>query len=195
MKRIVCHRLAYPVAHAVAAAFLATTALASPLPPAPGDFVQAATGETLPPNLILAEGALPQAPAATGQAPGPSTAPKASKADRVEARIADLHAKLGITSEQEELWKNVAQVMRDNSKTMETLTKARSENAKTMTAVDDLKSYGEITEAHADGIKRFTPVFEALYNKMSDDQRKNADTIFRSGRRRTAAKTTTPKSN
>ena len=195
MKRIACHQLAYPVAYAVAAALLATTALASPSSAASDDLAQAAMAVTPPAHVILAQATSPQAPTATGQAPGPATAPKASRTDRVEARITDLHAKLGITPEQEELWKNVAQVMLDNSKTMETLTKARSENAKTMTAVDDLKSYGEITEAHADGIKRFTPVFEALYNKMSDDQRKNADTIFRSGRRRTAAKTTTPKSN
>jgi hypothetical protein len=115
---------------------------------------------------MLAQATPTQAPTAPGQGPGPATAPKASRADRVEARINELHTKLGITPEQEDLWKNVAQAMRDNAQTMETLTKARTANAKTMTAIDDLKSYGEIAEAHADGIRKFVPVFEAPYTTI-----------------------------
>jgi hypothetical protein len=113
----------------------------------------------------------------------------ASKADRVEARIKELHTKLKITPEQEEPWNNVAQVMRDDAKTMEALIKARSEKASTMSAVDDLKSYGEIAQAHADGLKKFTSVFEPLYAGMSDAQKKNADTFFRHhGRTKSKAK-------
>lgn len=47
-----------------------------------------------------------------------------------------------------------------------------------MNAVEDFKSYGEIAQAHADGIQKFIPVFEALYNSMSDAQKKNADAVF-----------------
>ena len=111
-------------------------------------------------------------------APGPVFAAKASSEDRVETRIKDMHAKLKITQAQEDQWAKVAQVMRDNEKTIEPLIKARVENAKTMTAVDDLKSYAEITDAHADGIKKFTPVFATLYASMSDAQKKDADTLF-----------------
>ena len=120
-------------------------------------------------------------------ASGPVLAAKASaqhrvdRVDRVEARITDMHAKLKITQAQEDQWAKVAQMMRDNEKAIEPLIKARAENAKTMTAVDDLKSYGEITDAHADGIKKFTPVFAILYDGMSDDQKKTADTLFRHG--------------
>jgi hypothetical protein len=96
----------------------------------------------------------------------------------VEERIKTLHTALKITPEQEELWNNVAQVMRDNAKTMDALVAARSEKAGTMNAVDDFKSYGEITQAHADGSQKFIPVFEALYNSMSDAQKKNADAVF-----------------
>jgi hypothetical protein len=100
-----------------------------------------------------------------------------------------LHSTLKITPAQEELWKNVTQVMRDNAQTMEALTKARAGKAKTMTAVDDLNSYSEIAAAHADGLKKFVPVFQALYDSMSDAQKANANTIFRGhGRSRTAAK-------
>jgi periplasmic protein CpxP/Spy len=121
--------------------------------------------------------------------PGLATAGTASKTDRVEARIKELHTKLKITPAQEALWDNVTQVMRDNGKTMEALITARSEKAGTMTAVDDLKSYSEIAEGHADGLKKFIPVFEPLYASMSDAQKKDADTLFRHhGRTKAKAK-------
>jgi protein CpxP len=124
--------------------------------------------------MVLAS---PSPSRAASPEPG-ATAGKASKTERVEARIKELYTKLKITPAQEELWNNVTQVMRDDAKTMEALIKARSEKASTMTAVDDLKSYGEIAEAHADGIKKFIPVFESLYASMSDAQKKDADTLF-----------------
>ena len=113
-------------------------------------------------------------------ASGPVAA-KATSAERVEARIKDMHAKLKITAAQEEQWAKVAKVMRDNEKAMEPLINARIEKAKTktLTAIDDLKSYGEITDAHADAIKRFTPIFATLYAGMSDAQKKDSDTMFR----------------
>lgn len=114
-------------------------------------------------------------------ASGPVIAAKPSAEDRVEDRIKDMHARLKITKSQEDQWTKVAHVMRDNAKTMDALTQARSEKAKTktLTAIDDLKSYGEITGAHEDGIKKFTPVFTTLYGSMSDAQKKDADALFR----------------
>jgi protein CpxP len=151
---------------------------------------------------LIVGGALIAAPV-TGNAeePAPINAPMQTVAaptqaqdpvERVEARITDLHAKLQITPAQEDLWKNVTQEMRDKAKTIDGLQRARFEKATTMTAVEDFKSYGEIADAHADGIKKFIPVFAALYNSMSDDQKKNADTIFRS---RMELNNTTSKSN
>jgi periplasmic protein CpxP/Spy len=113
--------------------------------------------------------------------PAPKTSAKASKADQIEARITDLHARLKITSDQEDLWNKVTQVMRDNAKAMDTLNQARYEKLKSMTAVEDLKSYSEIVQAHADGLKNFVPVFEGLYATMSDDQKKDSDMLFRHG--------------
>jgi Spy/CpxP family protein refolding chaperone len=148
MKRIT-GKFIYPATLAAAVALLALIVLANASP------TQAASSE-----------------------PGMATAGAASKTDHVEAHIKELHAKLKITPEQEELWNNVAQAIRDNAKTMEALIKARSEKAAAMNAVDDLKSYGEIAETHADGIKKFIPAFEPLYAGMSDAQKKNADTFF-----------------
>ncbi len=101
--------------------------------------------------------------------------------DRTELRIKDMHAKLKITSTQEEQWGKVAQAMLDDAKTMDALTQNRIDHAKDMTAVDDLKSYSELADAHANGIKTLTPVFAALYADMSDVQKKEADTLFREG--------------
>lgn len=98
--------------------------------------------------------------------------------ERVEHRISEMHEKLQITEAQEEQWGKVATMMRENEKQMDALTKSRAEKAD-MNAIDDLKSYREISEAHTDGLKKFTPVFETLYGSMSDQQKKNADAIFR----------------
>jgi osmotically-inducible protein OsmY len=144
---------------------------------------------------ITARAAAPMA----GARPGPGThspraASTASRVDRVEDRITMLHSTLNITPAQEALWTNVTQVMRDNAKTMDALTKTRVDQAKTMNAVEDLKSYTEITKAHTEGLTKFLPAFEALYASMSDAQKAEANTMFRGhGRSRTAA-TTMPKS-
>jgi hypothetical protein len=119
-------------------------------------------------------------------ASGSAIAPRASSEARVEARIKNMHETLKITQNQEEQWAKVAQVMRDNAKSLDALTQSRFDHSKTMTAVEDLKSYAEITDAHADGIKRFTPVFATLYDGMSDAQKKDADSMFRHGGRKMA---------
>ena len=106
-------------------------------------------------------------------------ADKVAHEDRAELRIKDMHAKLNITPAEEAQWAKVAEVMRDNGKTMDTLTQARVEHDKDMTAVDDLKSYGELADAHAEGVKKLIPLFAALYASMSDVQKKEADSLFR----------------
>jgi hypothetical protein len=170
-----------------AAALLATLALASPARAATGDLTHAPTAGTPPAQVMVAQATPSQAPAAPSPAPA-AKAPR-SKVDYVEARITKLHSTLNITPAQEDLWKNVTQVMRDNAQTMEALTKARAEKATSMTAVEDLKSYAEIVDAHAAGLKKFVPAFEPLFASMSDAQRANANTMFRgNGRSHAAAK-------
>jgi len=125
---------------------------------------------------IIAAGVLV---ASIGCGSGSAIAAQASGEDRVEARIQQMHAKLKITPAQDDQWKQVAQVMRDNEKRIEPLIEGRAKNAKSMTAIDDLKSYAEIIEAHEEGTKNFIPVFVALYGSMSDAQKKEADAFFR----------------
>jgi len=108
-----------------------------------------------------------------------SRANAASHVDRVEARIRDLHAKLAITPAQEDQWKAVASVMRENAQTLDSIQQSRLDNASQMTAVDDVKSYSELADAHAQGLKNFVPAFQALYDSLSPAQQKNADQMFR----------------
>ena len=83
----------------------------------------------------------------------------------------------------------VAQVMRENARAIDELASERSTKRSSMNAVDDLRSYEEITDAHAEELKKLVPAFEALYDKMPDAQKKNADTVF--NKRQRARKTAT----
>ncbi|MGH8209922.1 MAG: Spy/CpxP family protein refolding chaperone [Steroidobacteraceae bacterium] len=122
------------------------------------------------------------APGPTGPAAPTARNVPASKdeaAGGIDSLIKHLHGQLKITSAQENLWRNVTNVMRENAATMSKLAKARSDSSKTMTAVDDLKSYAEISEAHAEGTKNMIAPFQALYDDMSAEQKKAADEEFR----------------
>ena len=97
----------------------------------------------------------------------------------IDALIDHLHDSLKITAEQGPLWRGVTKVMRENAEAISKLAQERAEHAQTATALDDLKSYAEIAEAHAAATKRMIPVFQALYDSMSPEQKKAADTEFR----------------
>ena len=106
-------------------------------------------------------------------------AAKSSTAAGVDGLISHLHQALKITPAQESQFQKLADVMRENAETMSAQAKKRADNAKTISAVDDLKSYAEISEEHAQGTKKMIPAFQALYDSMSDDQKKAADEEFR----------------
>lgn len=98
-------------------------------------------------------------------------------AEDVEERIKSMHQQLGITSAQEPLWHDVAEVMRENQREMQVAIERRQE-AKTMTAIDDLKAYEGIAKAHTKSLDKLIPSFEKLYNGLSDTQKATADKIF-----------------
>ena len=102
--------------------------------------------------------------------------------EHTETQIKQLQDSLNITEAQQVLWNNLTQVMRENAKEMDALTKDRAENIKTMNAVEHMKFHSQITEAQLAQQKKFIPPFEALYASMSDEQKKITDTIFRTGK-------------
>jgi hypothetical protein len=111
-----------------------------------------------------------------------STVAGTSAVEQTEAQIKQLQGALNITETQEELWNNLTQVMRDNAKDMDALTKERAESTKTMNAVEHMKFHSQITEAHLGQLKKLIPPFEAFYSSMSDEQKTATDTIFRTGK-------------
>jgi len=116
------------------------------------------------------------------------SAPETAKPSPVEARIKELHNRLHITAAQQTQWNNLVQVMRDNAKAMMDLQKGRTQDVNSMTAVDAVKSYAAVIEAHEAGMGKFVPAFQALYESMSNTQKKVADSMFRKGVRTAAAK-------
>lgn len=101
--------------------------------------------------------------------------------DPIAERIKYLHDRLRITQAQEPLWANVAQVMRNNAEAVTPLVKERLRSAQSGNAIDALGSYEKLGEAQLDGLKKFIAAFQALYNSLSDDQKKIADSVFRLG--------------
>jgi hypothetical protein len=101
--------------------------------------------------------------------------------EHTETQIKQLQDSLNITAAQEVLWNNLTQVMRENAKEMDALTKEKAENSKTMNAVEHMKLHSQITEAHLDQLKKFIPPFESFYAGLTDEQKKSTDTIFRTG--------------
>jgi hypothetical protein len=111
-----------------------------------------------------------------------SAVTRTSAVEHTEAQIKQLQGALNFTEAQQELWNNLTQVMRENAKDMDAITKDRAENSKTMNAVEHLKFHSHITEAQLNHMQKFIPPFEALYAGMSDEQKKSTDTIFRTGK-------------
>jgi hypothetical protein len=119
--------------------------------------------------------------AAAGKKKSPEVA-RTSAVEHTEAQIKQLQGALNITEDQKELWDNLTQVMRENAKEMDALTKDRAEKTKPMNALEHMKFHSQITEAHLDQLNKLIPPFEALYDSMSDEQKKTTDTIFRTGK-------------
>ncbi|MFI4948248.1 MAG: Spy/CpxP family protein refolding chaperone [Alphaproteobacteria bacterium] len=132
-----------------------------------------------PAGGLLAQAApAPAAPAAATPAPqtqGPLV--------RVEARITELHKQFQITAVQEPLFKAYADVLRSNAQTMDALFQERAKSTDT-SAIGELRWYSRLTTAHGDALGKLVPVFDALYQSMSDPQKKAADKVFAQLRQR-----------
>jgi cytochrome c551/c552 len=120
----------------------------------------------------------PGAPAPTTTT-APTAADTAAMNQAIDQRVAALQAKLGVTPAQSADWTNFAQAMRDNASSTNQLFQQRAQNAATMTAVDNIKSYADIARAYADSTERLSTAFAAFYAKLSPDQQKTADALFR----------------
>jgi hypothetical protein len=144
----------------------------------------------LPATGLLAQAA--PAPAAPGAAsPAPQTsgqpAPSESPVTRVETRITELHDKFHITAAQEPQFKAYADVMRSNAQAMEALFQERAQKPDT-SAIGELRWYARLTAAHGEALSKLVPVFDTLYQSLSDQQKKAADKVFAQLQQRRAAR-------
>ena len=128
--------------------------------------------------------ATPGAPSPAAQIPG-QQAPTPGPAALVEARISELHQQLHITLAEEPQFKAYADVMRDNAQAMHALFQQRAQDTDT-SAVGRLRWYAQLTAAHAEAVGKLVPVFETLYQSLSDKQKKAADAVFAQLRQRRA---------
>ena len=125
----------------------------------------------------------PAAPAIAGQ-PDPG---QPATIEAIELQIRDLHDRLHITMAEEAQWSAVAQIMRDNARTMDGLVRQRARDARAMTAIEDLRSFRAIADADAAALDRLEPSFAVLYAAMPDPQKRNADRVFGHHRPQAAA--------
>jgi LTXXQ motif family protein len=155
----------------VSGAFLSVALLAGPA------FAQSASTQA---QAAMSDKVAPGSPAGTTES---ETARSYSTPELVEARIAELHHKLGIVASQEPYWNSVADTMRDNAQAMEEVSTAREQSLQTMTVMDDLKSYETMARLHADGLHKLVVSFGQLYDSMSPDQKIAADSEFQGYRK------------
>jgi len=97
----------------------------------------------------------------------------------VERRIADLHRELQITPAESSQWDQFAQVMRDNAKEIDQAYKDRADKLDSMSAVDNMQSYAQIEQMRAQQTQKLVPAFQTLYASLSDQQKQEADALFR----------------
>jgi hypothetical protein len=110
--------------------------------------------------------------------------------DRVEGRIAFLKAELKITDAQARQWEAVVKAMRDQSAALKALHEQRpqrdqAERDRALTVPDVLTRRDEamdhqakVLAARAAAHKQFAAAFVPLYNQLSDEQKKTADSLL-----------------
>jgi protein CpxP len=120
-------------------------------------------------------------PSVASQATPPvgHTAQSASILKGVEQHIRDLHRELDITQAQEPQWQQFAQVMRGNAQAMSDSLDQRAQQIAQMNAVDDMTTYAQLAEQRSQDLVKLATAFQTLYGTFSDQQKQNADQLFR----------------
>jgi periplasmic protein CpxP/Spy len=96
-----------------------------------------------------------------------------------EQRIADLHKRLHITSAQQSQWDQFSQAMLDNAKDLDQAYQQRAASFDKMNAVENMQSYAQIEQTRSQDMQKLVPAFQTLYSSLSDDQKQQADQLFR----------------
>jgi protein CpxP len=108
-----------------------------------------------------------------------SRAPGETMTQMAEQRISELHTQMHITSQQQSQWDQFAQAMRDNAKDLDQAYQQRAVSFSSMNAVENMQSYAQIEQTRAQDLQKLVPAFQTLYASLSDEQKKQADELFR----------------
>jgi len=97
----------------------------------------------------------------------------------IEGRIAYLKTELKITDAQQPQFDAVANVMRDNAKSMhDAFQSLRGDRGQPQTALSRLEARAKFAQLRADGEAKMLAAFRPLYQAMSPDQQKAADEML-----------------
>ena len=145
--------------------------------------------------LLAAAMALPAAGWAqtTQGSPAPTPAPQASAAkpaagesalaakiqQGVEEHIRQLHSELHITAAEQADWEKFAQVMRDNAQAMSASLEQRAQQIGSMNAVENMTTYAQLAEQRSQDLMKLATAFQTLYGTFPDQQKQQADALFR----------------
>lgn len=123
------------------------------------------------------------APAPTAQQPVNQTPPAARPhrdfSSHIEGRIAYLKAELKITPAQQAQFDKVAQTMRANAtERQKTFDAMRAARGQAHNAVDRLETSVKLAQEHTRAQERYLAAFKPLYDSLSPDQQKTADSLM-----------------
>jgi len=90
-----------------------------------------------------------------------------------------LHERLRITPAQEPLWVSLTQVMQDNATALAPLLRDQFQARLGGNSIEMLSAGEKLDAAQLDGLRKFIATYQALYDSMSDEQKKIADFVFR----------------
>jgi hypothetical protein len=122
-----------------------------------------------------------------------SRAPGETMTQMAEQRITDLHARLHISAAEQAPWDQFAQTMLANAKDLDQAYQQRAATFDKLNAVENMQSYAQIEQTRAQDLQKLVPAFQTLYASLSDQQKQDADQLFRNQaahavQRRAAAK-------
>lgn len=106
--------------------------------------------------------------------------------ERIEARLAYAKAALKITPAQETQWNALAEVLRKHARAMDervTARRAAGTPAQAPSAIDRLQQRQEMMQAASARMTEVLEVAKPLYASLSDEQKKEADTLLNRGGR------------
>ena len=93
-------------------------------------------------------------------------------------RVAFLKAEIAITETQEKAWDTYADALKNNMQSMQDMHKTMMAARTGKTAVERLDAHITAMDARLQALKDIKPKLGALYDALSDDQKKKADPLL-----------------